>query len=1544
MRQCKTSVVLLAMFAIVAMAGCGGGGNGFGAAAVPPLTITTTSLPSTLSGERVDFPVELGGGCGGPYVISVIGGALPPGVGTDVSVPDGGEPRHHLTGLVLEKGTFDFTLQVTDTGEGCTPFLTTVAQYTWVIGEGDLQIVDATPAIITDPGYKDRFFADVDCLPTVVYGTLTSMTLIAAGGQGPYVCSVYDDPSDPLDDGGLPFGMNMAVSSCSIVGTPSSVGPGGQPHRITFRVTDSAGNTATRTLQWTIDTPPIIISNPSLADGEAGTGYSDGLQIVDGVPPFGFEFVDVVPGPDAEGTPFSNIDYTVTPPVVLSLDSNFNPYGVAALTLADTGPSGNKLHGGSIGNYPPTNDAGPFMPFPSEGMYLIETGGNGGSLSGVPRRVGTFTLLTHAYSLLVPNNRGQHAFKPYTHTIAQPAPIAINPAMALEGTFDGLPGDGFPTLPEAEQTILYNPDSATHPANGMQCLASGGVPQDGYQDSPHFSTRMQDITEVAGRYNWAGDNNWDGEGAITGLEVFDASGLFGTETAADANGLPRQGRRLIELSVNDSILPDAINLPQSQVFGISVGPDTMIITHSTSSLSQTASYWSASQRHEWNDYQQTILKFNGFSSGPVRGVLEDTDLAAGHTVPSIAFSSTPANQLGALLSAATGGDATLDIHRPTVVATGWWDDSFGLNPKGARHGKHSDWAMGYAYYGMYGYSYSNHGNYQPSVANLDLPAAQVTANTSEGIYADGGRLYVFESSNRFGIFIIREDTKMYVPFAMEKDSTVEGFGDGLLRSPALGVNSGLQTVQMTVSPNGRFAALKLKRDAQNLYEQAPDSQVVLVSLSGEKIFGESAPGANDGETYKIIGSGSAATGSGSRILHAPSMALTNSHLYFLIGSRSATSTSTSSTPMYYQSFSGHYFMNYDVLGGATQAGLMTSSDGNWTQGSNVPMQTTYQHTGPNYSSGMWETYTYYGLWPYHRYWQEDGMNLQEHGVAPTPFRVSANGEAVAFMAAEDMYSTYNADIYNTYAWVCYDGSEPRRATSSRYHAMMGSGRGYVLSHGPNEYGMWGRYNGPTTGLEISDDGLAVAFVYNTNSGSIYSTQSATSSNNSWMRYRDNIHLTRTTSSSKWASSASTTERNVTGTIFGGSHRWRFGALAFTGNTNPDFEGGYDVDDPASQGLVFWAGAPIYQGNSTSYTYNQSYQTAGTMYATALSGTTITSMLAAAEGGSDDGVKTYSSSTVMSPSSTTGSTTSANDSSNRRYGVMQLMGGFMSKNRRFMYVCSYGALSTGDATSCKLVGLNVSTMDSGSFNAHTNAQGDIPASWPSRRGFLGNYIYYPYYPLYYGYAPARKQGLNRHVMVDETGVVYWSAGYQYQGPGRYYYYGGPPNISYYYGAYGYGGVGLYGFNADMNGRVAALHYAPYFANSTSTQYLQNYLEVSRDGTRLAYIPSANYYYDLHNGERIVHVKDLNFDTADGSIDGAFSQTADTVALEGSNGRAGEAMAFPPGNSTDLWYAFKAGAGNETAKEMVKASLQPDGTWHFTRFSSLPGRINVLHGGR
>ena len=125
---------------------------------------------------------------------------------------------------------------------------------------------------------------------------------------------------------------------------------------------------------------------------------------------------------------------------------------------------------------------------------------------------------------------------------------------------------------------------------------------------------------------------------------------------------------------------------------------------------------------------------------------------------------------------------------------------------------------------------------------------------------------------------------------------------------------------MTVSPDGRFAAMKLKKDMRNLYENATSDSIVLFSLTGEKVFG--------GETYKVISNGSSLTGSGNRIQYAASLALTDQYLYFLIGTQSPSSGSTSlATPMYYQSWSGHFLMRYEILGGAPSAEAHPSASG-----------------------------------------------------------------------------------------------------------------------------------------------------------------------------------------------------------------------------------------------------------------------------------------------------------------------------------------------------------------------------------------------------------------------------------------------------------------------------------------------------------------------------------------------------------------------------------------------------------------------------------------
>ena len=79
------------------------------ASAANPIVIQTTALPPINSGEILNFPLQFTGGSGGPYILELIDGALPSGVGLDNQTVS-------LVGRPLENGTFDFTVKLTDTG------------------------------------------------------------------------------------------------------------------------------------------------------------------------------------------------------------------------------------------------------------------------------------------------------------------------------------------------------------------------------------------------------------------------------------------------------------------------------------------------------------------------------------------------------------------------------------------------------------------------------------------------------------------------------------------------------------------------------------------------------------------------------------------------------------------------------------------------------------------------------------------------------------------------------------------------------------------------------------------------------------------------------------------------------------------------------------------------------------------------------------------------------------------------------------------------------------------------------------------------------------------------------------------------------------------------------------------------------------------------------------------------------------------------------------------------------------------------------------
>ena len=206
---------------------------------------------------------------------------------------------------------------------------------------------------------------------------------------------------------------------------------------------------------------------------------------------------------------------------------------------------------------------------------------------------------------------------------------------------------------------------------------------------------------------------------------------------------------------------------------------------------------------------------------------------------------------------------------------------------------------------------------------------------SQGVYTNGGKLHVFDSSAYFGVFIIRKDGRIYVPAAFQKSSSgYVSFGDNWTQgytSSAGQTNSAIKLPQMTVSPDGRFAAFKLRTSTSfNQYETANTTPILLFSLTGERIE------AWDDEVYKIVDSGSSGSTSTGQYLFASSLTLTNGYLYYLVGSGSTS----------YLHFKDHYIYRYDLFGGDDEGSLLHSNfNSEWTNSSGNAMQTPYQCYG-----------------------------------------------------------------------------------------------------------------------------------------------------------------------------------------------------------------------------------------------------------------------------------------------------------------------------------------------------------------------------------------------------------------------------------------------------------------------------------------------------------------------------------------------------------------------------------------------------------------------
>ena len=186
----------------------------------PAITITPTTLPAATRGFAVNTTFVASGGTA-PYSFALAPGSrLPAGV----TLSSAGVVR----GVPTEAGTFNFTVQATDSATGTGPYTGTRA-FTWTVNGATIAI---SPVL----------------LPPVLEGRNYGQALAANGGVAPY--------SFALTAGTLPQGLTLS-SAGIISGTPQVAGP----VSITVTATDAFGNTGVATISFNVIARP----NPALS-------------------------------------------------------------------------------------------------------------------------------------------------------------------------------------------------------------------------------------------------------------------------------------------------------------------------------------------------------------------------------------------------------------------------------------------------------------------------------------------------------------------------------------------------------------------------------------------------------------------------------------------------------------------------------------------------------------------------------------------------------------------------------------------------------------------------------------------------------------------------------------------------------------------------------------------------------------------------------------------------------------------------------------------------------------------------------------------------------------------------------------------------------------------------------------------------------------------------------------------------------------------------------------------------------------------------------
>ncbi|TDU67286.1 putative Ig domain-containing protein [Prosthecobacter fusiformis] len=210
----------------------------------PTISLNPGTLSETNVGTSYSQTISASNGTQ-PYTFTVINGALPTGLQINSSTGA-------ITGIPTQPGTFNFSLQVTDT-YGCS----VTRAYSHLV---TCRTISVNPGTLSDTNV----------------GTSYSQTISASNGNQPYTFSV--------SSGTLTPGLTLNSSSGAITGNPTQAGT----FNFTVAVTDAYGCSVTQAYTQSVTCRVISLNPSTLTSTTVGASYNQTISATNGNQPYTF--------------------------------------------------------------------------------------------------------------------------------------------------------------------------------------------------------------------------------------------------------------------------------------------------------------------------------------------------------------------------------------------------------------------------------------------------------------------------------------------------------------------------------------------------------------------------------------------------------------------------------------------------------------------------------------------------------------------------------------------------------------------------------------------------------------------------------------------------------------------------------------------------------------------------------------------------------------------------------------------------------------------------------------------------------------------------------------------------------------------------------------------------------------------------------------------------------------------------------------------------------------------------------------------------------